>query len=125
MSPLAYIPEATAFTATWKQLPFLQGHRASSGAIRALIRFQSSNGRSVADRPAHPNRAKALRVLQGKSGAIDEVDGAKLLAYYGVRRPKERAVGTPAGGGVRPHHRVPGGREALAPEIRTRRSSAG
>ena len=96
MSPLAYIPEATAFTATWKQLPFLQGHRASSGAIRALIRFQSSNGRATADRPAHPNRAKALRVLQGKSGAVDEADGAKLLAYYGVRRPKERAVRTPA-----------------------------
>ena len=112
MSPLAYIPEATAFTATWKQLPFLQGHRASSGAIRALIRFTSSNGRATAERPAHPNRAKALRVLQGKSGAIDEADGAKLLAYYGVRRPKERAVRTPAqAAAVRPHYRVPGGGE--------------
>ena len=53
-------------------------------------------GRAIAERPAHPNRARALRMLHGKSGAIDEADGAKLLAYYGVRRPKERAVRTPA-----------------------------
>ena len=49
MSPLAYISEAVAFTRRWKQLPFLQGHRAASGAIAALTRFQSSNARAIAD----------------------------------------------------------------------------
>jgi acyl-CoA synthetase (NDP forming) len=95
MSPLAYIPEATAFTRKWKQLPFLQGHRAASGAIQALIRFRSSNARAIASLPAHPNRAKAVRVLKGLSGPVDEATGARVLALYGVRRPKESAVARP------------------------------
>ena len=45
MSPLAYSPEATAFTKRWK-LPFLQGHRAAGGAIEALIAFQGSKDRA-------------------------------------------------------------------------------
>ena len=57
MSPLAYIPEATAFTREWR-LPFLQGHRAACGAIDALIRFQSSSARAVA-RPAPASGARA------------------------------------------------------------------
>ena len=95
MSPLAYSPEAVAFTRRWKQLPFLQGHRAASGAIAALARFQSSNARAIATLPSHPNRAKAVRVLKGRSGPLDEATGAKLLELYGVRRPKESAVATP------------------------------
>jgi acetyl-CoA synthetase/acetyltransferase len=95
MSPLAYIPEATAFTRKWKQLPFLQGHRAASGAIQALIRFQASNARAIASLPAHPNRAKAVRVLRGLAGPVDEATGAKVLELYGVRRPKESAVARP------------------------------
>ena len=95
MSPLAYISEARAFTARWKQLAFLQGHRAASGAIRALVGFASSNARATANVRAHPDRPKALRVLRGKAGALDEADAAKLLALYGVRRPEEKAVRTP------------------------------
>lgn len=94
MSALAYIPEAKAFTKKEK-LPFLQGHRASSGAIDALVRFQQVNARAVADIAPHPNRGKALRILQGQSGPMDEATGAKLLELYGVRRPKEKAVTTP------------------------------
>jgi acetate---CoA ligase (ADP-forming) len=95
MSPLAYIPEAKDFTATWK-LPFLQGHRASAGAIDALLRFQGSKARSIPPLGPHPNRAKALRVLKGRSGPLDEVQGAKLLELYGLRRPKEAVAATPA-----------------------------
>ena len=62
MSPLAYIPEATAFTATWKRLPFLQGHRASSGAIRALIDYQCSKARAIADAPRSPEPGEGARV---------------------------------------------------------------
>jgi len=94
MSALAYIPEAKAFTKKEK-LPFLQGHHASSGAIDALVRFQQVKARAIADIAPHPNRAKAVRVLQGLSGPIDEATGAKLLELYGVRRPKEKAVKTP------------------------------
>jgi acyl-CoA synthetase (NDP forming) len=95
MAPLAYIPEATTFTRRWKQLPFLQGHRASSAAIEALVRYQGSSGRTIAERPAHPARAKALRTLKGRSGPLDEADAARILSLYGVRRPSEKVVMTP------------------------------
>ncbi|MDH4111761.1 MAG: acetate--CoA ligase family protein [Actinomycetota bacterium] len=95
MSPLAYIPSAKAFTRT-HTLPFLQGHHAAAGAIRALVEFQGSKGRSTADdMPAHANRAKALRVLKGREGPIDEETGARILRLYGVARPKERSLSTP------------------------------
>jgi acyl-CoA synthetase (NDP forming) len=96
MAPLAYIPEAVAFTRRWKQLPFLQGHRASAGAIRALVEFQHSKARSVPALPAHRNRAAAIRLVKGLAGPLDEAQGAKLLELYGVRRPKEATVRTPA-----------------------------
>jgi acyl-CoA synthetase (NDP forming) len=96
MAPLAYIPEAVAFTRRWKQLPFLQGHRASAGAIRALVEFQHAKARSVPALPAHPNRAAAIRLVKGLDGPLDEAQGAKLLELYGVRRPKEATVRTPA-----------------------------
>jgi len=96
MAPLAYIPEALAFTKRWKQLPFLQGHRAAAGAVRALVEFQGAKARSVPDLPSHPNRGAAVRLLKGLAGPLDEARGAKLLELYGVRRPKEATVRTPA-----------------------------
>jgi acyl-CoA synthetase (NDP forming) len=95
MSPLAYAPAAKSFTRK-HALPFLQGHHASAGAIRALVEFQGAKGRATADDlPPHPDRAKALRVLRGHEGPIDEETGAKILQLYGVARPKERTVTTP------------------------------
>ena len=96
MSPLAYIPEAVDFTRRWKQLPFLQGHRAATGAMRALIEFQGANAAATPGLDPHANRTKALRSLKGKAGPLDEAQGAKLLELYGVRRPKEATVSTPA-----------------------------
>jgi acetate---CoA ligase (ADP-forming) len=117
MSPLAYIPEATAFTREWK-LPFLQGHRAACGAIDALIRFGSSNARGVAALPPHPNRARGLRVLKGHAGPVDEAIGAKLMELYGVRRPKEGVAATPSrAGAIARTLRFPVVVKALAPEI--------
>jgi len=95
MSPLAYAPAARSFTMK-HALPFLQGHHASAGAIRALVEFQGAKGRATADDlPPHPERAKALRVLRGHEGPIDEETGARILQLYGVARPKERSVATP------------------------------
>jgi acetate---CoA ligase (ADP-forming) len=94
MSPLAYSAEAKGFTER-ESLPFLQGHRASAGAIRALVDYQDVPGRSVADLGAHPNRGRALRLVRGRSGPLDEATGAALLALYGVRRPRETVVRTP------------------------------
>ena len=96
MSPLAYIPEAVEFTRRWKQLPFLQGHHASTGAIRALIEFQGAGAASTPKLKPHPNRATAMRALKGLSGPLDETQGAKILEAYGVRRPKEATVADPA-----------------------------
>ena len=117
MSPLAYIPEATAFTREWR-LPFLQGHRAACGAIDALIRFQSSSARAVPALPPHPARARAMRVLRGRTGPVDEATGAKLLELYGVRRPKEGVAATPSrAGAIGRTLRFPVVVKALAPEI--------
>jgi acyl-CoA synthetase (NDP forming) len=95
MSPLAYIPEAKDFTRRWKRLPFLQGHHASAGAIRALVDLQAAKARATVERPAHDARAEARRVLRGASGPLDEVTGARLLERYGLRRPTEATVSTP------------------------------
>ena len=95
MSPLAYEQAAKSFTRK-HALPFLQGHHASAGAIRALVEFQSAKTRATADDlPPHPDRAKALRVLRGHEGPIDEETGARILRLYGVARPKERTVASP------------------------------
>jgi acyl-CoA synthetase (NDP forming) len=118
MSPLAYIDEARAFTKKWRQLPFLQGHRAAAGAIRALLEHQQVRARAVPALPPHANRAAARRVLRGLSGPVDEATGAKLLELYGVRRPKEAVVATPAQAAkAAASIRGPVAVKALAPEI--------
>ena len=118
MAPLAYIPEAVAFTRRWKQLPFLQGHRAGAGAIRALVDFQGAKARSLPDLPSHPKRAAALRLLKGLQGPLDEAQGAKLLELYGVRRPEEATVRTPAAAAAASKEiGFPVAVKALAPEI--------
>ncbi|TMK20953.1 MAG: acetate--CoA ligase family protein, partial [Actinobacteria bacterium] len=96
MSPLGYDTEAKAFTRKWGALPFLQGHRAAAGAIRALVDAQRARGRAKREVAPHPNRGRALRILRGRSGPLDEATGARILELYGVRRPKEALVGTPA-----------------------------
>jgi acyl-CoA synthetase (NDP forming) len=78
------------------RLPFLQGHRAGTGAIRALVELQGARGRAVRDVPAHPNRTKAVRLLRGLAGPLDEAQAAQLLELYGVRRPRERIAATPS-----------------------------
>jgi acyl-CoA synthetase (NDP forming) len=96
MGPLAYTPAARSFTRK-HAMPFLQGHRASAGAIRALVEFQGAKSRATADDlPSHPNRAAAMRALRGHEGPIDEETGARILALYGVARPREHTVATPA-----------------------------
>ncbi|HEX5950545.1 MAG TPA: acetate--CoA ligase family protein [Actinomycetota bacterium] len=94
MSPLAYIPRAKAWTRA-ERLPFLQGHHAATGAMRALVELQTARRRSISELGPHPNRAAALRLLRGLSGPLDEERGAKLLQLYGVARPKEATVASP------------------------------
>jgi acetyltransferase len=118
MSPLAYLAEAKAFTRRWGRLPFLQGHRASANAIRALLEQQEVRARATPRPAPHPARARALRALRGASGPVDEAVGAKLLELYGVRRPRERVVATPeqaarAAAAIRGPVAV----KALAPEL--------
>jgi acyl-CoA synthetase (NDP forming) len=118
MSPLAYIDEAKTFTKKWKQLPFLQGHRAASGAIRALLDHQQVRARAVPALAPHPKRGAALRTLRGLAGPVDEATGAKLLELYGVRRPKEAVVRTAAqAAAAAAKIRGPVAVKALAPEI--------
>ena len=96
MGPLAYGADAKAFVRTWKALPFLQGHRAAAGAIRALVDAQRARGRATPTARPHPNRPRALRLLRGAAGPLDEATGAQVLSLYGVRRPREALVGTAA-----------------------------
>jgi acyl-CoA synthetase (NDP forming) len=118
MGPLSYDPSAKAFTQA-HGLPFLQGHRASAGAISALVRSQRTGRRSAAgDIAAHPGKARAVRELRGHEGPIDEVTGAKILVAYGVARPEERIVSSPERAGeAAAEIGFPVVVKALAPEI--------
>jgi acetate---CoA ligase (ADP-forming) len=95
MSPLSYGKAARDFVEA-AGIPFLQGHRASAGAIRGLVELQSVKDRTVIDPPRHEHHAKAMHLLKGASGPLDEAQAAAVLALYGVARPKERTVDTPA-----------------------------
>ncbi len=95
MSALSYGKAARDFVDS-AGIPFLQGHRASAAAIRALVELQSAKDRAVVDVPRHPQHAAALKLLGDASGPLDEAKAARLLALYGVARPKERTVDTPA-----------------------------
>jgi acyl-CoA synthetase (NDP forming) len=117
MGPLSYGPEAVEFTRAWK-LPFLQGHRAATGAIGALVDLQEARARAVVDRAPHPNRARAMRLLRGRSGPLDEVRAGRVLDLYGVRRPAETVAGTPAAAAdAAIDLGLPVAVKALAPEI--------
>jgi acetate---CoA ligase (ADP-forming) len=96
MSPLSYGDEAKAFTRKWKDLPFLQGHRASANAIAAVLEYGRTRARAVPTLAPHENRANARRALRGAAGPVDEATAASVLELYGVRRPKEAVVSTPA-----------------------------
>jgi acyl-CoA synthetase (NDP forming) len=117
MSPLAFSERAKAYTVAEK-LPFLQGHRAATGAIAALTELQGSRARATSDLPPHPHRPKALRSLRGRDGPLDESTAAALLRLYGVHRPKEQVVATPEQA-VRAARRIGGAVavKALAPEL--------
>jgi acyl-CoA synthetase (NDP forming) len=95
MSALSYGKAARDFVDS-AGIPFLQGHHASAAAIRALIELQSARDRSVVDAPPHPQHAAAMKLLGDASGPLDEARAARLLALYGVARPKERTVDTAA-----------------------------
>jgi acyl-CoA synthetase (NDP forming) len=95
LGPLGYGAAGKRFVAG-ARLPFLQGHRAGTGAIRALVELQGAPARAPRDPPPHPNRGKAVRLLRGLSGPLDEAQGGALLELYGVRRPVERIASTPA-----------------------------
>jgi acetate---CoA ligase (ADP-forming) len=94
MGPLSYTHEALAFARRWK-LPFLQGHRAAAGAIRALVDLQAAGPNAIPKLAVHPSRSRALRKLVGPPGPVDEMRAASLLELYGVKRPKEAVVSTP------------------------------
>lgn len=117
MSPIAYGRAARDFVER-EGLPFLQGHHAAAGAIRALVELQGVPARTTRDLPPHPNRAKALRSLRGLAGPLDEAQGAKLLELYGVRRPPEATVRTPAQASEAARRLgFPVAVKALAPEV--------
>jgi len=70
------------------------------------------------DRAAHPGRAKSRALLRGLEGPVDEVRAAKLLELYGVRRPTEATVSTPAQAAAAARKLgYPVAVKALAPEL--------
>jgi acetate---CoA ligase (ADP-forming) len=94
MSPLAYAPDATAFTRRWKRLPFLQGHRAAAAAIGALVAYQDARAHAVSQRPPHTGLRAARAALRGRNGPVDEATAARVLSIYGVGRPVEAVAST-------------------------------
>ena len=127
MSPLAYIPEATAFTRGWSAaLPPGPPSRVRRDRRADPVPVIGRARRSPTLAP-HPARARALRVLRRRTGPVDEATGRELLELYGVRRPK--GGGRPPrrrGPAPRPARSVPGrGEGARARSSRTRRGWAG
>ena len=117
LGPLGYGAVGKRFVAS-SRLPFLQGHRAGTGAIRALVELQGARTRVRRDPPPHPNRGKALRRLRGRAGPLDEARAAQLLQLYGVRRPVERIAATPAAAATAAKTiGFPVAVKALAPEL--------
>ncbi len=117
MSALSYGKGAKAFVDR-AGIPFLQGHRASAAAIRALVDLQASRGGATPTLPPHRDRARAVRLLRGLSGPLDEAQGARLLELYGVARPRERTV-TASAEAARVAREIgfPVAVKALAPEL--------
>jgi acetyltransferase len=117
MGPLSYGPDAQLFTKRWK-LAFLQGHRAATGAIAALVDLQEARARATTHRPPHPNRTRAMRLLRNHTGPLDEVRAGRVLELYGVRRPPEAVSGTPeAAARAAMDLGFPVAVKALAPEL--------
>ena len=117
MSPLSYGKAAKAFVEA-AGIPFLQGHRAAAAAVAALVSLQGVKDRVVPSVAPHANRAAALRLLRGAAGPLDEAQAARLLELYGVARPKERTVDTPAkAAGAARTLGFPVAVKAVAPEL--------
>jgi acyl-CoA synthetase (NDP forming) len=125
MGPLSYGPSARRFVAR-EPLPFLQGHRAAAGAIRALVDLQGARALRIASVAQHPHRSRAVRLLRGASGPLDEARAGAVLELYGVRRPRERVARTPAAAaaGARAIG-FPVAVKALAPELPHKAKSGG
>jgi acyl-CoA synthetase (NDP forming) len=117
MGPLAYDAAAKAWTRR-QPVPFLQGHGAAAGAIRALVDLQGARRRRPPSTPHHRNRAAALRLLRGRDGPLDEVRAGRILELYGVRRPRGAVAGGPEDAAAATHGlRFPVAVKALAPEL--------
>lgn len=117
MTPLTYADAAKRFIARSK-IPFLQGHRAAAGAIRALIDLHGRSAAAIPQLQPHAAAASARRRIKGLSGPLDEAQGAKLLEAYGISRPTEATVSTPqAAAAAARQIGFPIVVKALAPEI--------
>jgi acyl-CoA synthetase (NDP forming) len=116
MGPLSSDRAAKAWMRQ-QPIPFLQGHAAAAGAIRALVDLQGARRR----RPpvvAHPNRAAALRLLRGRTGPLDEVRAGRILELYGIRRPRQTVADGPrAAASAASKLGFPVAVKALAPEL--------
>lgn len=94
MGPLASDADARAWMRA-QPIPFLQGHAAAAGAIRALVDLQGARRRRPPTSAAGRNRAAAWRLVRGVTGPLDEERAGRLLALYGIRRPREVAADRP------------------------------
>jgi acyl-CoA synthetase (NDP forming) len=94
LGPLGSDPAAKEWMRA-QPIPFLQGHAAAAGAIRALIDVQATRRRRSPSTARHPRRAAALRLLRGRAGPLDEARAGRILELYGIRRPREAVVDGP------------------------------
>lgn len=117
MTPLRYSEASKSFVKR-TGMPFLQGHRAVAGAVRALVDLQGTKENATQSVAAHAGRAKSLRSLKGLSGPLDEEQAARIIEAYGVKRPKEKMLDTPAeAAAFAATVRSPVAVKAAAPEI--------
>jgi acyl-CoA synthetase (NDP forming) len=125
MGPLAADASAKAWMRR-QPIPFLQGHAAAAGAIRALLDLQGASRRRPPP-PPHRNRTAALRLLRGsRSGPLDEAAAGRILELYGVQRPAQVVVSAPeAAAGASARLGFPVAVKALAPEVPHKAAAGG
>ncbi|MFN8232601.1 MAG: CoA-binding protein [Actinomycetota bacterium] len=100
MSALAYGEASHAFVRR-SGIPFLQGHRAATGAIRALVELQDATRRATPDLPPHAGSRPRAALLRG-SGPPDEAEASPGRLRRPAPRRGDRARSAARRGASRP-----------------------
>lgn len=89
-------------------VPYLQGTRETLRAVQAFVRYATFQRKRLAPVevgcPSPPDLPVWRERLQGRQGALSEVEARALLASYGIPGPREAVARTPQEAVARARH---------------------